>query len=315
MENTDLQNLQLVPENKQLDEILVKENPDNNLYTTAIIAGDPGKDDYITVGPKVKLHVKDYGEGKPVILIHGWPLSNEMWEYQFDALVNSGFRVIAYDRRGFGKSTHPWNGYDYNTLTDDLHSIIQHLKLEDVTLVGFSMGGGEVARYFSRYDGAHVTKAVFISSVTPFRLQTADNPEGTPRSVFDGTAEKIKQDRIGFLDGFGKKFFGVKENVVSEVLLDYYRMLGSIASSRATLECAESFAFTDFRKDLPKINVPTLVIHGDKDENVPIETSASIAVKLIPNNTYNIYAGAPHGLFYTEKEKLNADLIGFLKRS
>ncbi|ULQ54702.1 alpha/beta fold hydrolase [Flavihumibacter fluvii] len=314
MKKTELYDLQPAPQDKRLDEILVKENPENNLYTAALIAGDTGREDYITVGPKVKLHVKDYGEGKPVILIHGWPLSSDMWEYQIDALVNSGFRVIAYDRRGFGKSTQTWNGYDYNTLTDDLQTIIAHLQLEDVTLVGFSMGGGEVARYFSRYDGAHVTKAVFISSVTPFRLQTTDNPAGTPRSVFDENAEKIKADRISFLDAFGKKFFGVQDNVVSAVLLEYYRMLGSLASPRATLQCAESFAFTDFRKDLAKIHVPTLVIHGDKDENVPIDSSARIAVQLIPNNTYFIYAGAPHGLFYTEREKLNTDLINFLKK-
>jgi pimeloyl-ACP methyl ester carboxylesterase len=297
---TDLHDLQAVPASQP--------------FTTVLMEGDTYRDDFIEVAPKVKLHVKDYGEGKPVILIHGWPLSSEMWEYQFDALVKSGFRVIAYDRRGFGKSSQPWNGYDYDTLTDDLQAIIEHLQLEDVTLVGFSMGGGEVARYFSRYDGEHVSKAVFISSVTPFRLQTANNPEGTPRDVFEATADKIKADRIGFLDGFGKKFFGVRDNEVSEVLLDYYRMLGSLASPRATLQCAESFAYTDFRKDMGMINVPTLVIHGNKDENVPIKTSAAIAVQLIPNNTYFIYEGAPHGLFYTEREKLNKDLVSFLKK-
>ena len=276
-----------------------------------------GIDLYIETAPNVKLYVKDYGQGKPVILIHGWPLSNEMWEYQIEALIQNNCRVITYDRRGFGKSSQPWNGYDYDTLADDLQAIIEHLDLNDVALVGFSMGGGEVVRYFSRHGGKGITKAVFISSVTPFQLQTDSNPNGVPQEKYDGMAELIKADRIDFLDNFGKKFFGVSfiSKPISAPLLDYYRMLCSVASPRATLECAKSFSTTDFRLEMASVNVPTLIIHGDKDETVPIGITSEIAAKLIPDNKFIVYEGAPHGLFYTEKDKLNQDLIAFLNSS
>lgn len=275
---------------------------------------DIGLDKYIETAPGVKLYVKDYGEGKPVVLIHGWPLSNEMWEYQIDALVQNNFRVITYDRRGFGKSSQPWDGYDYDTLTDDLKSIIDQLDLKEVTLVGFSMGGGEVVRYFSRHGGKRVSKAVLISSVTPFQLKTDSNPDGVPQEKYDGMAEQIKQDRIGFLDSFGKTFFGVSfiSKPISTALLDYYRMLCSFASPRATLACAQSFSTTDFRREMASVNVPTLIIHGDEDKTVPIEITSEIATKLIPDNKFIVYEGAPHGLFYIEKDKLNSDLIQFL---
>ena len=271
-------------------------------------------DRYIETELNVKLYLKDYGQGKPVILIHGWPLSNEMWEHQIDALVENNFRVIAYDRRGFGKSSQPWNGYDYDTLTDDLKSIIDQLELNEVTLVGFSMGGGEVVRYFSRHGGKNIAKAILISSVTPHLLKTDSNPAGVPQEKYDAMAEQIKEDRISFLDGFGKTFFGVSfiSKPVSTPLLDYYRMLGSLASPRATLECAKSFSTTDFSREMASINVPTLIIHGDEDKTVPIEITSEIATKLIPDNVFIIYDGAPHGLFYVEKEKLNRDLIKFL---
>jgi pimeloyl-ACP methyl ester carboxylesterase len=271
-------------------------------------------DKYIVTAPNVKLYVKDYGEGKPVILIHGWPLSNEMWEYQIDALVQNNFRVITYDRRGFGKSSQPWNGYDYDTLSDDLKAIIDQLDLKEATLVGFSMGGGEVVRYFSRHGGKGVSKAVLIASVTPFQLKTDSNPDGVPQEKYDGMAEQIKDDRIGFLDSFGKTFFGVSfiSKPISTPLLDYYRMLCSFASPRATLECAKSFSTTDFRREMASVNVPTLIIHGDEDKTVPIEITSEIATKLIPDNKFIVYEGAPHGLFYIEKDKLNKDLIEFL---
>ena len=273
-----------------------------------------GIDMYIETAPNVKLYVKDYGQGKPVILIHGWPLSNEMWEYQIDTLVQNNFRVIAYDRRGFGKSSQPWDGYDYDTLADDLKAIIEHLDLKEVTLVGFSMGGGEVVRYFSRHGGKGVSKAVLISSITPFQLQTDSNPNGVPQEKYDAMATQIKEDRIGFLDNFGKTFFGVSfiSKPISTPLLDYYRMLCSFASPRATLECAKSFSSTDFRGEMASVTVPTLIIHGDEDKTVPIEITSEIAAKLIPDNKFIIYEGAPHGLFYIEKDKLNTDLIEFL---
>jgi pimeloyl-ACP methyl ester carboxylesterase len=284
------------------------------LSTTNTSKSKIGFDTYIETAPNVKLYVKDYGQGKPVILIHGWPLSNEMWEYQIDVLVQNNFRVIAYDRRGFGKSSQPYNGYDYDTLTDDLKAIIDHLDLKEVTLVGFSMGGGEVVRYFSRHGGKGISKAVLISSVTPFLLKTDLNPDGIPQEKYDGMAEQIKADRIGFLDNFGKTFFGVSfiSKPISTPLLDYYRMLGSFASPYATLECAKSFSTTDFSKEMTSINVPTLIIHGDEDKTVPIEITSEVATKLISDNKFIVYEGAPHGLFYIEKDKLNKDLIAFL---
>ena len=272
-------------------------------------------DTYIEVAQDVQLYVQDYGQGKPVILIHGWPLSGEMWEYQVEALVNNNFRVITYDRRGFGKSSKPWDGYDYDTLADDLKVIIDELKLEDITLVGFSMGGGEVVRYFSRHDGKGVIKAVLISAITPFLLKTADNPDGVPKEMFDDMGEQIRKDRINFLDSFGKSFFGVSliNKPLSTPLLEYYKALASLGSARATLECALSFSSTDFRSEMAALNVPVLVIHGDADKTVPIEASAEKAVRLISDYQYIVYSGAPHGLFYTEKDQLNDDLIEFLK--
>ncbi|MDR6761766.1 pimeloyl-ACP methyl ester carboxylesterase [Flavobacterium sp. 2755] len=271
-------------------------------------------DKFIETAKNVKLYVKDYGEGKPVILIHGWPLSNEMWEYQVEYLVKNNYRVIAYDRRGFGKSSQPWEGYDYDTLTDDLSEIINQLELENVTLVGFSMGGGEVVRYFSRYQGKGVAKAALISSIIPFLLKTEDNPDGHPREKSETTAAAIKEDRIGFVDNFGKTFFGVNiiNKPLSTALLEYYRMLCSFASPHATLKCAESFSFTDFRDELSTITVPTLIIHGNDDKIVPIDLTSKKASEAIANNTYIVYEGAPHGLFYTDRDKLNEDLLEFL---
>ena len=262
----------------------------------------------------VRIYYNDYGVGKPIILIHGWPLSNDMWEYQINDLVNSGHRVIAYDRRGFGKSSKPWDGYDYDTMTDDLKALIDQLKLEDITLIGFSMGGGEVVRYFSKHAGKGVTKVVLISAITPYMLQTDTNPDGVPQEMFDTMSEKMKQDRIGFIDDFGKTFFGVSmlSKPLSTPLLEYYRMLCSFASPRATQECAKAFATTDFREEMHTLNVPTLIIHGDEDNTVPITPTGKESAKLIPDNVMLIYEGAPHGLFYTEREKLNADLITFL---
>lgn len=266
-------------------------------------------------GTPVRIYYNDYGTGHPVILIHGWPLSNEMWEYQINELVNSGHRVIAYDRRGFGTSSKPWDGYNYDTMTDDLKALIDQLNIENITLIGFSMGGGEVVRYFSRHAGKGVTKVVLISSVTPYMLKTDSNSDGVPQEIFDEMLEKMKQDRIGFLDDFGKTFFGVGmlSKPLSTPLLEYYRMLCSFASTRATQECAKAFATTDFRAEMQTVNVPTLIIHGDADETVPITPTGKESTKLIPENTMLIYEGAPHGLFYTEREKLNKDLITFLK--
>ena len=289
-------------------------NPGTSIRDLDFNVHQQNTDKYIETAKNVKLYVRDYGKGKPVILIHGWPLSNEMWEYQIEFLVQNNFRVIAYDRRCFGKSSQPWNGYDYDTLTDDLSEIIDQLQLENVTLVGFSMGGGEVVRYFSRHQGKGVEKAALISSIIPFLLKTEDNPEGHPREKSDSTAASIKEDRIGFVDNFGKTFFGVNiiNKPLSTALLEYYRMLCSFASPRATLKCAESFSFTDFRDELQTVNVPTLIIHGNDDKIVPIDLTSKKAAEKIARNNYIVYEGAPHGLFYTERDRLNEDLLEFL---
>jgi non-heme chloroperoxidase len=264
-------------------------------------------------GEEIELSYKDYGEGRPVVLIHGWPLSKEMWEYQLDDLVNAGLRVIKYDRRGFGKSSKPWNGYDYDTLTEDLHAIIEQLDLRDAVLVGFSMGGGEAVRYLNRFGNSRVSRLVLISAVTPYLLKTADNPDGVDESVFADMLSKMKEDRIGFLEDFGKKFFGVSlvNHPVSTPLLEYYRMLASVAAPRATQQCAMAFAQTDFRNDVESITVPTLIIHGDDDKTVPIEVSSERTARMIPESQYVVYHGAPHGLFYTHRDRLNRDLVQF----
>ncbi len=266
---------------------------------------------------EVDIHYSDLGKGQPVILLHGWPMSLEMWEYQIEDLVNSGLRVIKYDRRGFGKSSKPWFGYDYDTFTDDLQFIIESLQLQDVILVGFSMGGGEVARYFTRYGGAKVAKVVLLGAVPPFLLKTNDNPDGIERSVFEEMITGIKKDRIDFLDTFGKQFFGFNmiSHPLSTPLLEYYRNLASVASQRSTVECVKAFGETDFRNDLKNINVPTLIIHGDADKIVPIEVSSQITAKAIKGSRLIVYEGAPHGFFYTDRIRLNRDLVQFITGS
>ena len=265
----------------------------------------------------VRLAYSDYGSGRPVIFIHGWPLSREMWEYQLEDIVSAGYRVVKYDRRGFGKSSKPWYGYDYDSLASDLNEIIQQLDLHDVVLVGFSMGGGEVVRYLKMFGSNRVNRIVLISSVLPYLCKTKDNPDGVDSSVFEEMMADMRKDRIDFLDQFGKKFFGVGmlSRPVSTPLLEYYRMLASFASARSTQQCAVSFAETDFRNDIKAIDVPALVIHGDADKTVPIEASSERTAKMIRDCRYIVYENAPHGLFYTEKERLNRDLLQFISES
>ena len=268
----------------------------------------------LTTGEELQISFKDYGSGKPIVLIHGWPLSKDMWEYQLEDLVSAGLRVIKYDRRGFGKSDKPWSGYDYDSLAGDLNALLEELDLKDVTLVGFSMGGGEVARYMSKHGtNGRVSQVVFISSVTPYLLKTDDNPQGVEGKVFADMIGKISEDRIDFLDGFGKDFFGISmlNHPVSAPLLEFYRDMASVAPPQATKATVASFAYTDFRSDVQGINVPTLIIHGDSDKTVPIEASSERLAKMIPQAQYLIYEGAPHGLFYTHREALNRDLVSF----
>ncbi len=263
---------------------------------------------------EANLYYEDLGSGKPVILIHGWPSSHEMWEYQLNELPRNGIRCIAYDRRGFGKSCKTWDGYDYNSLAADLKTIIDELDLKNVTLVGFSMGGGEVIRYLTNYGKERISKAVLISSIIPFMLKTEDNPDGIDKMMFDKFYSDIEDDRPAFLTGFGKQFFGENfmNHPVSQHFLDWAHMLTLQGSSRATLECLRSFSETDFRNELLNLVLPFLIIHGDEDKTVPIELSSKKTSLLLQNAVYKIYENAPHGLFYTEKNKLNADLVSFI---
>ena len=270
---------------------------------------------FIETADKTTLFYNDWGSGKPVVLIHGWPLDADMWEYQALFLAEHGLRVIAYDRRGFGRSSQPWTGYDYDTLADDLKAVMDHLDLQDATLVGFSMGGGEVARYMARHGGARVGKAVLVSAVTPFLLQTSDNPDGVPGSVFQQMTDGLRKDRPQFLATFGKAFFGagLLNFTVTDEILQWSQAMALLGSPKATLDCVQAFSATDFRVDMAAIRVPTLVIHGDADATVPAAKSGQLAAKMIPGAKYLEYAGAPHGLFFTEKDRLNQDLLAFVR--
>ena len=273
---------------------------------------------YLTVatdrsGQPVELFYQDSGSGKPIVLIHGWPLDGSSWAYQTAALLRQGHRVITYDRRGFGKSSQPSSGYDYDTLADDLKALLDELAVQDVTLVGFSMGGGEVARYMGRHAGAHVGRVAFVSAVTPFLLKRDDNPEGVDRSVFDEMIEGLVKDRPDFLATFGKQLFGVGllSHPVTAATLEWAQSLALPASHLATVDCVRAFSETDFRRDLKSISVPTLIIHGDQDETVPMKVSGERTAKALPHATLKVYEGAPHGLFVTEKDRLSADLASF----
>ncbi|MCF1469574.1 alpha/beta hydrolase [Agrobacterium vitis] len=261
-----------------------------------------------------QLHVKDMGRGRPVVLIHGWPLTGDMFEYQTLALLEAGFRVITYDRRGFGQSGHPADGYNYDTFADDLASVIDSLELQDVSLVGFSMGGGEIARYLSRHGASNVSKAVLVASVAPYLLKDASNPEGVDASVFEGMKEDIRKDRFAFLQSFAKTFYGVGlvTSPVSQGILDWSFILGVMASPKATIDCVDAFGKTDFRPDLAAFTIPTLVIHGTADKTVPIDPAGRAAAKDIAGAKLIEYEGEPHGLFATAPDRLNRDLIEFL---
>ncbi len=264
----------------------------------------------------VDLFYEDYGTGQPVILIHGWPLSRKSWEQQVWKIVDEGFRCISYDRRGFGISSQPWGEYDYSTLASDLNTIIDGLDLKDAVIVGFSMGGGEVVRYFTDYGADKIAKAVLISSIIPLVKKKDDNPDGVPEEALNGIIDALQKDRVGFLKEFGKSFYNYKDNkdMVSEAQLDYDFIIASHASPRATIQTALAWMNTDFRSELKNVSVPTLIVHGDADETVPQATSANQAAKGIADNTYEVIKGAPHGLNITHADELNKILISFLKK-
>ncbi len=262
-----------------------------------------------------RLFYKDWGSGPPVVLLHGWPLDADMWEYQMPALTQAGYRTIAYDRRGFGRSEQPWSGYDYDTFADDLKAVLDALDLQDVALVGFSMAGGEIARYMSRHGGARVAKAALVSAVTPFLLKTQDNPDGVEKSVFEGMVDGLRKDRPHFLAGFNKLFFGVGvfSSPASSELIDWAGRVAMLASPKATIDCVRAFGETDFRADMRAFTVPTLIIHGDADQTVPIKPSGEAASRAIPGARSIVYEGAPHAVPFTHAEQLTQDLLDFLK--
>lgn len=269
----------------------------------------------IEKGSAVQLAYQDYGQGQPIILIHGWPLSHAMWEHQVPFLVNAGYRVITYDRRGFGDSSKPWSGYTYNDLAKDVNDLIEDLKLDNVILAGFSMGGGEVARYIGKYGTKRIAKAVLISSVVPFMLETVSNPNAVDISVFEGMKEGIAKDRPAFFKDFGKNFVNLEKNKdsVSQAQVDYNWYVACSASRKATLDCVDAFGKTDFRADCEKFDVPTLIVHGDDDAIVPVEVSGKKAAQLIKDAKFEVIEGAPHGLTFTHKDKLNSILHNFIK--
>jgi len=263
----------------------------------------------------IKLYYEDYGTGDPVILIHGWPLSAQMWEYQTQVLVEAGHRVIAYDRRGFGRSDKPWGGYDYDTLAKDLNDLITGLDLKNVTIVGFSMGGGEVSRYIGNYGTSKLKKAALISSVAAFMLKTDDNPDGVPQETFNDFKAAVRKDRLAFLKDFGDNFVNYDENKdkISEAQVHFNWSIAAGASPKGTLDCITSFGTTDFRADLEKFDIPTLIIHGDADQVVPIKPSGEQAASIVKGSHYEVIEGAPHGLVFTHTDEVNKILIDFLK--
>ncbi len=275
---------------------------------------------YVTVGEEnsgaIDLYYEDHGRGKPVVLIHGWPLSGASWERQVPALLDAGYRVLTYDRRGFGRSSQPTQGYDYDTLAGDLHALVQKLDLRDLALVGFSMGGGEVARYLGKYGTQRVRKAVFMAAIPPFLLKTPDNPEGVDASVFEGIKKAIVADRPAFLSRFLADFYNVdalRGTAVSDEVVHLSWSVAAGASPRGTLECVSAW-LTDFRKDLARIDVPTLVVHGDADRILPPAATGRRTAALVKGSALAVVEGGPHGLNWTHAEKVNREMLGFLGR-
>jgi pimeloyl-ACP methyl ester carboxylesterase len=265
-------------------------------------------------GLPIELHYTDHGQGQPVVLIHGWPLSGRSWESQEPALIEAGYRVINYDRRGFGQSSQPWDGYDFDTLTADLAALVDHLDLRDAVLIGFSMGGGEVVRYLSRYGSDRVSKVVLASAVPPYLFKSDDNPDG---GIDDARIVElvsgVQQDRMAFFDEYLDSYFSAGTTIkVSPQQKAYTLSLLAVASPKATIDCIHAFSRTDFREDLTKVTVPTLVIHGDSDNIVPIEVSGQRAAAAIPGSVLVTLEDGPHGLLVSHPDEWNAAVLRFL---
>jgi non-heme chloroperoxidase len=276
---------------------------------------------YVNVGKEnsgdISLYYEDHGSGDPVVLIHGYPLSGASWERQLPALLAAGHRVITYDRRGFGKSSQPTVGYDYDTFAEDLHKLVTHLKLRNFALVGFSMGGGEVARYVGKHGSKNVSRAVFIGSIPPFLLKTADNPEGVDGSVFEGIEKAVSADRYRFFTEFFKNFYNTDVLLgtrISEQAVQASWNVAASASATASVACVPTW-HEDFRKDLIRIDVPTLVLHGDADRIVPLAASGQRTAQLIKGARLVVLRDGPHAVNWTHAEEVNSELANFLGKS
>lgn len=270
---------------------------------------------YITTRSGCSLYVKEQGAGRPVVLIHGWPLTSDTWDELGMDLAAAGMHAIAYDRRGFGRSEQPVSGYEYDTMSNDLADVLAHFDAQDATLIAFSMGGGEVARYLSRHGAKRIRDVVLISCITPYMLKTPDNPDGVDGAVFEGIAKVLKADRAGFWGSFFKDFYGVGKVKlsVSDEALEWSRRMAMQAGLNATLKCAEAFGTTDLRPDMKAFTMPTLIIHGTQDVTVPIAVTARKAVNAIPGAKLIEYEDAAHGIPASHKERLSADVLEFLK--
>jgi non-heme chloroperoxidase len=268
---------------------------------------------YLTLRDGTELYYKDWGTGQPVLFSHGWPLDADAWEDQMLFLAARGFRCIAHDRRGHGRSSQPWNGNDMDTYADDVDELVRALDLHDFIHVGHSTGGGEVARYIGRHGTSRVSKAVLISAVPPIMLKSDANPGGLPMAAFDQLRAAVQADRSQFFKDLSAPFYGANRDgaKVSQGLRDSFWMQGMLAGIKACYDCIKAFSETDFTEDLKKMDVPTLIIHGDDDQIVPFADSAPLSVKLIPNARLEVYKGAPHGLPATLKDRVNADLLAF----
>lgn len=262
-----------------------------------------------------QIYFKDWGHGTPVVFSHGWPLTADAWDAQMVFLAERGYRVIAHDRRGHGRSSQPWSGNDMDTYADDLALLIEKLDLRDAVLVGHSTGGGEVARYIGRHGTRRVAKAVLLSAVPPLMLKTPANPNGLPIEVFDGIRAGVTADRSQFFQDLTIPFFGANRegSKVSQGMRDSFWRQGMQGSHKGLLDCIRQFSETDFTADLQKIDVPTLVVHGDDDQIVPIGASGLMSAKLVKGATLKVYAGAPHGIAATHADKFNADLLAFIQ--